>query len=168
MPRKIRPVRIDGNVAYVMLTRGFEAVIDAKDAPLVAGYNWYAQADATTIYARRDIRTKDLRRNIRMHQVILPAPEGLTPDHIDRNGLNNRRENLRLATAQQQVLNQSRFVEPPKGMVGVSWEKARGKFRACIKARGRGRHLGYFVNAAEAAEAYAKAWSELHGDLFAA
>ena len=42
MPKAIRQIRVDGNIAYVPLTRGYEAVIDAADVPLVEGWNWYA------------------------------------------------------------------------------------------------------------------------------
>jgi hypothetical protein len=49
--RAIRQIRVEGQVAYVPLTRGLEAVIDAADVPLVEKQNWYAAADNNTFYA---------------------------------------------------------------------------------------------------------------------
>lgn len=52
---KPRPIRIEGDVAYVTLTRGYEAIIDAENVPLVEGYNWqHFGPNRQTNYARRN------------------------------------------------------------------------------------------------------------------
>jgi hypothetical protein len=53
MSINIRTIRIQGNVAYVPLTRGYEAIIDAGDVPLVLERNWTALLAPRTVYAVR-------------------------------------------------------------------------------------------------------------------
>jgi hypothetical protein len=154
---RIRPIRIEGDVAYVPLTKGHEAIIDAADVPLVSAWNWYAVFAHKTVYAQRDIRTKLEQKRIRMHRVILPTETGMTPDHIDRNGLNNRRSNLRPATPLMQRDNQDICVANKTGFKGVAWDASRKQYRATTKRGGKSRHLGYFLTPEIAHEAYLKA-----------
>ena len=107
MPMKIRPIRIEGQVAYVPLTKGYEAVIDATDAPLVEGWNWRAMVKKHTVYAvRGEWLGQGEWRTISIHRVILNPPDGLLVDHRDGNGLLNQRFNLRGATPSQNGCNQ--------------------------------------------------------------
>lgn len=84
----------------------------------------------------------------------------ITVDHIDRNPLNNRWENLRLATQSEQNMN--RGVDRP-GLTGASFHKHSRLWQAYIKAGGKRITLGYFKTAEEAHAAYLKAAKELHG-----
>ena len=154
---KVRQIRIEGDVAYVPLTKGYEAIIDAADVPLVSAWNWYATVGYSTVYARRDIQRAGERKYIRMHQVILCIEDDRTPDHIDRNGLNNRRANLRPATPLMQRDNQDISIANKTGFKGVSWDASRKKYRATTKRGGKSRHLGYFLTPEIAHEAYLKA-----------
>ncbi len=88
---KVRPIRIEGDLAYVPLTKGYEAVIDAADVCLVENFNWYADTShGHTVYARRNVNNGKP-CSIKMHRVITGCEEGLLVDHKDCNGLNNRR-----------------------------------------------------------------------------
>lgn len=98
MPKKIRTIRVEGNIAYVPLTHGHEAIIDACDASLVDAFNWYARVRPHTVYAVRTTRSGMVKRDSRMHRAIMGDPDGFEVDHINGNGLDNRRDNLRLAT----------------------------------------------------------------------
>lgn len=75
----IRPIRIDGDLAFIPLSQGLEAVIDATDVPLVEGRNWHAVLNRHVHYARacgkRGRGSK--RKMIPLHRVILDAPEGM-------------------------------------------------------------------------------------------
>jgi hypothetical protein len=83
--KEIRPIRIEGNVAYVPLTQGYEAVIDAADAAIVSSRNWYLDRSGGQMYAKSDSPNR-----IRMHCLLMGLPPGALVDHSDGDGLNNR------------------------------------------------------------------------------
>jgi len=163
-PTLPRPIRIDGDVAYVPLTKGHEAVINAADVHLVANTNWCVLIEAHTVYA---VRTgpRPKQSSIRMHRVIMGEPVGLQVDHRDGDGLNNRRDNLRVATSSQNAQNQRRSSANLSGHKGVGFHKTSGKWRARIKLNGKRKHLGYFDTPEDAHEVYCKVSAELHGEF---
>jgi hypothetical protein len=157
--RVIRPIRIEGNVAYVPLTKGYEAIIDACDAPLVAGYNWCATVNRNTVYAARN----EKRRTVLMHAVFLPKRGGYCTDHIDGNGLNNCRSNLRYATTAQNAHNSAAFPKNKHGLVGVSWHKKRRKWVSLICVKGKRYNLGDYTTPEQANAAYLSARRRMCG-----
>jgi hypothetical protein len=86
-------------------------------------------------------------------------------DHIDRNKLNNRIDNLRLCTRPQNVVNSKVRSDNKSGYKGVVWHKASGKWQAQTMLKGKRLHLGLFNNPEDAALAYNKKMKELHGDF---
>lgn len=161
--KAIRPIRIEGNVAYVPLTQGYEAIIDAEDVPLVDGCNWFALVKPNTVYAVRSKHFGGERRASKMHRVLLACAPGLEVDHADGNGLNNRRDNLRPATIPQNRRNAKMRSDNSSGKKGVNWDAQARKWRARIMVDGKSRFLGVFRDLDDAAKAYAKASAELHG-----
>lgn len=167
MTREYRVPRIEGDIAYIALTQGYEAIIDAADVPLVGIWNWRAlsrngQAYAVRSCARGDQGRQDL---VLMHRVIMGAPAGMTVDHRDGNGLNNRRENLRLATHAENAHNQRKRRDNSSGFKGVSWHKDCKRWQAYIAVNGKRKYLGLFGNPADASEAYSRASVDLHGEF---
>lgn len=163
-PHQIRPIRVEGNIAYVPLTRGYEAVISVADVPLVDGVNWYAMAAGGTIYAvRKGPRPKQ--RKIYMHRAILSDPDGLEVDHINGEGLDNRRCNLRAATRAQNARNSHVSNANTSGYKGVSWDKRDRKWQAFIAVNGLRHFLGRFACPTAASLAYARASRELHKEF---
>ena len=163
--KAIRPIRIEGNIAYVPLTQGYEAVIDAADVPLVDGVNWCAAVDNKNVYAVRSVRNQGKQRQVRMHRVISSAPDDLDVDHRDGNGLNNRRETLRAATQSQNAQNQRISAANTSGVKGVYWNAVDRKWMARV-AEGKKRHfVGLFDSLEDAAAAVAKKRTELHGEF---
>jgi hypothetical protein len=167
-----RPIRIDGDVAYVPLTKGYTAVIDADDVPLVAEWNWSAQVfkrqrdgSIYTVYAHRQQIVGTKKGALYLHRVIAGTPADMHTDHIDGDGLNNRRSNLRVVTRTQNMQNRRVCRTSATGLKGVFWHKRDCKWYAQIKAGGKKRHLGCFETKADAAEAYAAASAELHGEF---
>lgn len=152
----------------ISLTQGQVTVIDDVDADL-ATLRWYANKgkQRKTFYAQREIRRPDGGRKIeRLHQVIA-ARMGIVgaPDHIDRNGLNNRRDNLRSASGGQNNANQAVRADNTSGYKGVCWDKRREKWQANIRTNGKKRHLGYFDDPVEAAKAYDQAALAAFGEF---
>lgn len=136
---------------------GLIAICDWQDYELVKNYNWLLKSGRTTNYA---IATHTLadgqQKKVMMHNLILPPPAGLVVDHIDGNGLNNRRSNLRLATVQQNAFNApaKRCVGKVSKYKGVHFEKSSKKFKATIKIDGKVKTLGRFDTEVAAALAY--------------
>lgn len=163
---EIRAPRIVGDLAYIPLTQGREAVIDVADLALVAGRNWYAARHCNTFYATsHQNRPAGYSAALKMHRLILQAQTGDIIDHRDGDGLNNRRENLRLATSAQNSRNRSRFPNNTSGFKGVSWDDDLGMWRARITFDHRVIHLGRFNTREAAHAAYAKAAQRLHGEF---
>ena len=161
-----RPIRIDGEVAYVPLTQGYEALIDAADVPLVAGKDWCAlihrfrDGTVRTAYAMRT----EAGRTILMHRTLAGAQGGVEVDHIDGNGLNNSRANLRCVTRAQNMQNARRRIDSTSGVKGVCWDKWTGKWKAQIAANGKRRERR-FDTIEEAAAWYAQESNRLHGEF---
>jgi AP2 domain/HNH endonuclease len=166
--KPIRPIRIERDFAYVLLTKGYKAIIDAADVHLVEGFNWCAFVGKRTVYAvRSSPRDADgKQRAIHMHRVLMDAPPHLEVDHKDGDGLDNRRSsNLRLATSAQNRHNQRISSDNTSGVKGVHWNKNSNKWRVQIMLNGKRKHLGYFNERELAATAYARASAELHGEF---
>ncbi len=160
-----RQIRIEGSIAYVPLTQGYEAVIDAADVPLVAGFNWQAQIANNSVYAIRTARQGGKRRDVLMHRYICATADGEKVDHRDGNGLNNCRANLRPATVAQNNRNRRRSSANTSGFKGVSLSKKAGKWRAVIEVQGRQESLGYFASPEAAHAAYVAAAQRHYGEF---
>jgi hypothetical protein len=160
--RKVRPIRIEGEVAYIQLTQGHEAVIDVADVHLIEGRNWSYRAAWKTGYAQAGA--------VIMHRVLVNAPAGMQVDHINGDGLDNRRANLRLATPSQNSQNIGKRRTNTSGYKGVSRcansPKWRAQIRSADKTQGcNGKvYLGVFDTPEQAYAAYCEANRRLHGD----
>ncbi len=171
--REIRPIRVEGQVAYVPLTKGYEAIIDAADVPLVDGFNWcadvhhYADGSVKVVYAVRNSPRDEngKQRAIMMHRVLLDAPHGMQVDHASSDGLDNRRSNIRLASRAENMWNRRNAGNNGSGFKGVHWSKAAKAWVARIAANGKRRTIGKYNCATAAAIAYARASEEMHGEF---
>ena len=100
-----------------------------------------------------------------IHRQILNVPLGAIIDHKNGNKLDNRRENLRVCTHQQNIYNCKRSKNNKTGFTGVCWDKSRNKFTAYISNNYAHIHLGRFDNAIDAAKAYNSKAIELFGEF---
>ena len=163
----LRTLRIEGDVAYIPLTKGYEAVIDISDVSLVEGCNWTAQIAPRTVYAGRSFREfpGGSPRTLLLHRVILNSIAGVGVDHLDGNGLNNRRVNLRPATQLENSRNRKLNTNNSSGFKGVTWHKHSKKWVARITLNWKLVGLGYYASREEAYAAYCKASLKLHGNF---
>jgi hypothetical protein len=159
--RVVRPIRVEGDLAYITLTKGYVAVIDATDVPLVERWNWYAIVRPRAVYAAR----RDRRRIILLHRAILGEPSGLEVDHIDTDGINNRRINLRQATHTENAWNSRLPVTNTSGLKGITWHPRNAKWHARIKIDGKQHWLGMFASPVEAHAAYCAASARMRGEF---
>jgi hypothetical protein len=162
-----RPIRVDGDIAYVPLTRGYETVIDSEDVALISQWNWQVAITNGLPYAvrysRRDAQGKQ--HIIRLHRLLMNVPDGMVVDHIDHDGLNNRRSNLRLATPLQNAHNRLRPKRASNALRGVYRYPGEKKWRARIWSLGERISLGTFDTAEEAHAAYCAEAKRLRGEF---
>jgi HNH endonuclease/AP2 domain len=140
------------------------AQVDDGDYPLVEGRTWHTMANGYTRYA---YAWNPHPVAILMHRVIMQPPSGMAVHHIDRNGLNNRRANLRIVTYSQNVIRSGK--QDRLGVTsqykGVHFEDSRKKWKAMIMKDGKRIFLGRFADEIEAALAYDRAALELYGAI---
>lgn len=159
-----RPIRIEGDIAYIPLSQGQEAIIDVEDVEDIGKYTWFCAVHKGKPYARRNTRGEDgARYCVYLHRVLIACAGDLDIDHINGNGLDNRRSNLRLATRSQNMMNRSSQANNRSGYRGVCWQHEKRKWRATIWVAGRKTHLGDFKDIEEAHAAYVSASLRLHG-----
>lgn len=130
------------------------AIIDVDDAALIGRYRWCLDRDG---YVVRSQRTATGIAQFKLHREILGlAPgDGLIGDHINRNKLDNRRENLRVLTPGQSPQNRSSAARSTSRFRGVSWNRERCKWHARAWVDGRNLHVGWFDDETEAGQAAA-------------
>lgn len=154
---------LPGGIVAIPLTRGHTAIIDIADLPLVMQTRWYAVVTKHGVYAA----TGSGSAMQYMHRVLMAAASGQEVDHRNRNGLDNRRSNMRLATSSQQKCNQRVRRDSKVGLRGVQFHAETGKYRARIKINGKTVSLGLFATPTEAAQAYDDAAVRFHGEFAA-
>lgn len=161
---KPRPILVQGDIAVVPLSGGHVAIIDAVDVPLVAGVNWSASPSRNTFYASRTIWRDGKTEKVILHRLLMAAPADMHVDHRDGDGLNCRRNNMRLATVQQNNLNRGLRVTNKCGLKGVSPQGNR--FRSEIQADGTKHYLGLFATPEQAHAIYCETGKSLHGEFW--
>jgi hypothetical protein len=150
----------------IPLTQSQVAFVDAQDYAALSKFKWHAEWQSSTFYAVRKIRRPDGKwRGLYMHRQILGASYDVEIDHKDHNGLNNRRENIRMATPSQNSQNAGARTGSVSGKKGVSLHSKTGLWRARINVDRREYSLGYFRTPEEAHAAYIAAAKEKHGEF---
>lgn len=145
--------------ARILLTQGKAALIDEADIELVAGYHWHLRAHegGERYYVSRHIVTSAGKKSTEsMHTLLTGWP---LVDHINGDGLDNRRANLRPATHAQNCANARRRKDNKSGFKGVD-RRSNGRWMARLRMKS----LGTFDTAEEAAHAYDRAAIEAWGD----
>ena len=131
-------------VKEIKLTQGKVSLVDDEDYERLSQYSWQAckGKNDNTFYAKRRINVFGKATVIPMQVEILGRKLFCVVDHIDGNGLNNQRSNLRYATKRQN--SQNRHENKTSKYPGVSWHKRNNKWRSDIRINGKKITLGYF------------------------
>ncbi len=146
------------------LTHDMFTIVDDEDYAMTALHHWSAIPNHHgNWYAGRWIRIKGKSKLIFLHRILLNAPPGKQVDHVDRNGLNNVHNNLRLCSHSQNCRNSKTRRDNSSGYKGVHQDIRTYKWITQIQIDGKTTHIGCFANIQDAALAYDKAAIKYYG-----
>lgn len=156
----------------IPLTQGQFAKVDAADYEWIMQWKWHAIWAETTksFYARRTDRGGGKRIAVHMHRLILGLVRGdeSQSDHANRDTLDNRRLNLRLASKSENMINRKIPTHNTSGFKGVSFRKSRGTWVAIVTVGGKNKCVGSRKTPEEAYSLYCEAIVELYGEFWRA
>lgn len=150
----------------IPLTKGLFTKVDAADFDELSKYRWYAyKRTKTLIYAVRTGKKEvGEAQTVKMHSHLMKPVKPLQVDHIDGDGLNNQRSNLRICTAAQNNMNLGWKTNNTSGYRGVWWEKGNKAWRSDIRVNKKIIYLGHFKDKYKAHLAYEAARKKYHGE----
>jgi len=141
---------------------GQVALIDEQDWACVKHLRWRLSSPSReTVYAF----AWQGKIHMAMHRLLMDVDDERCIDHINGDGLDNRRENLRIATKQENQFNRKSQKGTTSRFKGVSLVKLSGKWVAAIRMHGDIYSLGTFANEIDAARAYDVAATKYQGDF---
>jgi len=151
------------NMKQIPLTQGKFALVDDEDFERVNQFKWQAHCERSIWYTLRSLPRREGKRLVmRLHRLILNAPPNMQVDHINGNGLDNRKENLRLCTHSQNNWNRIKKRGSSK-FKGVHWHKVGKQWSSQICYNRKKIYLGLFQDPATAAKVYDDAAKKYFG-----
>jgi hypothetical protein len=146
----------------IKLTQGKVTLVDDDMFDYLNQWKWYYSHDG---YAERKVYVNKKYKLLKMHREILGLSGAICTDHINRNTIDNRKENLRIANKSQNGANRSFNKNSLSGIKGVCFDKNRNKWRASIGFQNKWIHIGRYKNIEEAIGAYNNKAIELFGEF---
>lgn len=135
---------------YIMMAKGRRVMVDDTDYDWLNQWRWRLVAG----YAcRMRLKGEDSSSHIYMHRMIMDAPKGTEVDHINHDELDNTRQNLRIASHQENAWNRDKQKNNTSGYNGVTWVKKAQRWRAAVAQDGKSIYLGQYKDIKEAVKA---------------
>ena len=137
----------------IPLTKGKVALVDDDDYEMLVEFKWHSHLCRNVWYATHTTRRINGKQTtVKMHHLIMNVPKGMQIDHIDGNGLNNQKNNLRVVTNRINHMNRQ-WVRKSK-YPGITWERRREHWVAQAQIGGKHIHIGSFPTEELAYQAY--------------
>lgn len=149
----------------ISLTKDRFATVDDSDFEPLSQYRWKCMVRPQTCYAYRYEKTDQGWHKVFMHQAVMNPEDGMEVDHINGNGLDNQRRNLRVCTHAENCWNQRKTGGTSSHYKGVAWNIGCRKWEAKIRVDGILRHLGVFASEEQAASRYNAAARKHFGEF---
>jgi hypothetical protein len=151
----------------IKLTQGKVAIVDDEDFEYLNQFKWYARKSRSQNYyaGRYFYIKKGVRIYISMHTDIIKPNKNLMIDHVNNNGLDNRRINLRLCINSENMRNRNIYKNNSSGYKGVSFNKKSKKYYSYIRHNNLMYSLGFYIDPKDAAKAYNTAAIKFHGEF---
>lgn len=147
----------------IKLRNGEISFVDDEDYERISAHKWFARKSRNTFYAGTH-PTRNTYRN--MHRMILNLTDKKQiVDHIDGNGLNNIKSNLRICSTGQNLCNRIPHKNKSSRFLGVSWNKGVEKWTVYIRKNRKSYYFGVFIDERDAAIKYNEKAKELHGEF---
>lgn len=140
-------------------------LIDDEDYELFCSHNWHFVKGRNTFYLYTNIIKDKKRKTVALHQIILTCPKDMCIDHIDRNGLNNQRSNLRVCNRSENQCNQFKRKNTSSQYRGVSWNKYQQRWECYINKDQKRTFIGKFKSEVEAARKWDEYAKKIHGEF---
>jgi len=171
----VRPILLYRRLRYgygfrrIRMAQPRYAKVDPADYKRLRKYEWVAEKKGTnSFYARRRAPGGKGKKwkLISLHQEIIKAPPGMVIDHINHDGMDNRRANLRAATHSQNLYNRKKRSGATQSKYkGIYWRKKTGRWEVRIMFEKKAIHLGRFRSEIDAARAYDRGAMKYHGEF---
>ena len=154
-------------IGLIPLTHGKYAIVDESDYYELTKYHWSTKKDLTTKYEQYYAYGVVNGKCIFMHRLLLNPQGDEMVDHKNYKGWDNRRENIRIATALENSRNSRKpNVEVTSQYKGVGWDKHAQRWKACVYLKGgKKKHIGTFYSEMDAVKAFDKVSKELFGEF---
>lgn len=153
---------------HIQLTQNQVALVDDSDYAELSKHKWCASKNPNgDFYATRNVKINGKLHTIFMHREILGLEYGdpRHSNHKNHQTLDNRRDNIRICTRNQNQMNQKPRQNTTSKYKGVSWVKQREEWQAQVRVNGKSIHLGYYDDEEMAAMAYDLVARKAHGEF---
>ncbi len=136
-------------------------LVDEEDLERVLKLKWHIN---TVGYVVSDQRKHKRGKYIRLHRFILQPNKNELIDHKNRNPLDNRKCNLRIADKSTNAMNREAQSNSSTGYKGITWDKQKKRWRTYASKKGKQYHLGFYKTIDEAIEGYNSRIEDIHGE----
>ena len=155
-------IELSESVSVIRLNQDTVTLVDSEDLRDINLHRWFL---SRTKYGNQYAKRNEKGRSIYMHREIMNPPPHMEIDHINGDGLDNRKQNLRICTRSQNQRNSKKRIVKSSNFKGVCFDKTGNKWRARIYYEKKNNQIGQFDTDFEAAEAYDKKAIELFGEF---